>query len=201
MRIIAGRFRGVRLRAPAGRVTRPITDRVKESLFSILGHRLATPGAIPPVAVLDVFAGTGSLGLEALSRGAASCVFVERDPQALRRLRDNIRQLKLEAVTRIERENAWTMRVPRPVAAERYGLIFVDPPYRDAANAEALGGLLERLTGRLAADGLLVLRHSVHHRPAALDVPRLQAVDERTFGEMHLRIMQRHATRDAPPRA
>ncbi len=191
MRIIAGRFRGVRLKPPSGRTTRPITDRVKESLFSILAHRLGTPGGLPAVAVLDVFAGTGSLGLEALSRGASSCVFVERDRQALGRLRENIRQLGLEAVTRIERQNAWTMRVPRPIDADRYGLIFVDPPYRDAASGQAIGGLLERLAGRLAAGGLLVMRYSTHARPGPLDVPQLEPADQRSFGEMVLEILHK----------
>jgi 16S rRNA (guanine966-N2)-methyltransferase len=188
MRVIAGKFRGAVLGAPPGRVTRPITDQVKESLFNILGHRLGTLGSLPEFPVLDLFCGTGGLGIESLSRGAASCLFVEHDRLALRCLRDNLRKLRLlGAPARIAGENAWTMRI---LPAERggYGLIFVDPPYRAAGDLRRLSDLLERLGGGLAPGGLIVLRMStraarVHDLP-----PSLVCVDEREFGRMRVQL-------------
>ena len=112
MRVIAGRFRGRTLDAPPGQSTRPITDRAKETLFNVLGHRFALPGCLPGFVVLDVFAGTGSLGLEALSRGAAACTFVEQDRRALRYLRQNIARLGADGACTVLTDNAWTMRPP-----------------------------------------------------------------------------------------
>lgn len=193
MRVIAGRLRGLHLDAPRGDTTRPITDRVKETLFNILGHRFGLPGEIPDVAVLDLFAGSGGLGIEAVSRGARSCVLVERDANAFRTLRHNIEHGRLSDVCRAVRENAWAMRHPR----DAYGLIFVDPPYRDCENAVRVIELISRLAGSLTLDGVLVLRHG---RGASIDdVPPigLRAVDHRTYGEMHVRLFVREARADA----
>src|SRR5512139_1723714 len=163
MRVIAGLFRGRKLEAPPGEVTRPITDRVKETLFNILGHRLAIPGQLPGLDVLDLFAGPGSLGIEALSRGARSCVFVERDRQALRCLRQNVEQLEIDSVSTILADNAWTMRVPQRNAG--FGLIFVDPTYRDAQNTQRMLDLLDRLVPALAADGVIAFRCAAQSPP------------------------------------
>jgi 16S rRNA (guanine966-N2)-methyltransferase len=126
VRVIAGRYGGRRLRAPRGRTTRPSSDRVREALFSMLGE---LHGAV----VLDLFAGTGALGIEALSRGAARVVFVERDPAALDALKANLAALELtEPAVEVRRGEA---RVALRTARERretYDLIFVDPPYGDA---------------------------------------------------------------------
>ncbi|MCG3126437.1 MAG: hypothetical protein CHACPFDD_01272 [Phycisphaerae bacterium] len=187
MRIIAGRLRGLHLDAPPGDTTRPITDRVKETLFNILGHRLGLPGEIPDVAVLDLFAGSGGLGIEAVSRGARSCLLVERDASAFRTLRHNIEHARLSDVCRAVRENAWTMRHPR----DAYGLIFVDPPYRDCENAVRVLELISRLAASLTADGLLMLRHG---REAKLDESAavgLRGIDHRTYGDMHVRLFER----------
>src|ERR1051325_11217291 len=110
MRVIAGRLRGRPLAAPPG-AARPVTDRVKETIFNILGHRFAQPGELPAVAVLDLFAGTGGMGIEALSRGATSCLFVERDRCTLRILSENLDKLKLHDVARGWGENVWTLRI------------------------------------------------------------------------------------------
>jgi len=190
MRVIAGRFRGIALQTPPGRQTRPMTDRVKESLFNILGHRLGTPGGIPPIDVLDLFAGTGALGIEALSRGARSCRFVERDRRALAALRANLGKLRLMDVTRVATGNAWTMRIP-PAPHDGYGLAFVDPPYREVENPLRAVDLLERLAPRLSAEGVAVFRSS-----AAIELPvhplrGLRCVDERTFGTMRVVLLTR----------
>jgi 16S rRNA (guanine966-N2)-methyltransferase len=93
MRVVAGQFRGRRLQAPPGETTRPILDRAKVALFDWLGAQLSQPGDLPPIHVLDMFCGAGSLGIEALSRGVASCTFVEKDKEALQSLRMNLAQL------------------------------------------------------------------------------------------------------------
>jgi len=189
MRVIAGRFRGRSLVAPRGLTTRPITDRVKETLFNILGHRFGTLGHLPDFDVLDVFAGTGSLGIEALSRGARRCTFVERDYAALRCLRDNLRQLRVLKHCVVRVENAWAMRTPESLHG--FGLMFVDPPYRDAAVGLRLVDLLDRLTPALRPDGLLVLRLEAN---AAFPDERLQGlacVDRRRIGSMSLLFFER----------
>ncbi len=192
MRVIAGTFRGRSLEAPPGAGTRPITDRVKETLFNILGHRLAVPGQLPDVHVLDLFAGPGSLGIEALSRGARTCTFVERDREALRCLRQNIQHLDLQEVCTLLTDNAWTLR-PQQLAAG-FGLIFVDPPYRDAQDPRRVLDLLERLAPSLAPGGLIVFRCST--RAPALPpggLGALRPVDERTVGRMRLVFLARRA--------
>ncbi len=193
MRVIAGRFRGASLIAPAGHTTRPITDRVKEALFSMLGSRFGTLGELPAFDVLDLFAGSGALGLEALSRGARSCLFVERDRTALRTLRQNVAALKLGPAARIVPENAWTLRLPP--SADGYGLIFVDPPYREVEAESRVASLLERTAPRLAADGLLVFRHGVFTPFAPAGIPGLRVLLERRYGKMQLWLLCRP---DAP---
>ncbi len=190
MRVVAGTFRGRALVVPPGRTTRPLTDRVKETLFNILGHRFASPGRLPGVAVLDVFCGSGSLGIEALSRGAACCTFVERHRPALRCLRQNLQQLDLTDVATILTDNAWTVRPPR--AGAGCGLIFVDPPYREAEDPLRVADLLERLAPSLAADGVLVFRHERQSSPPRADELRsLRYVDERVIGRMRLLFLAR----------
>ncbi len=196
MRVIAGMFRGRRLDAPEGMMTRPITDRVKETLFNILGHRFTQPGGLPDFAVLDVFAGTGGLGIEALSRGARSCVFVERDRRALRSLHQNIRRLRIDEICTVLSENAWTMRPP--AAPEGFGLVFVDPPYRDSEDPLRVVDLLERLAPALSAEGLIVYRQEARSRdvhvartPPVQELRGLRCLDERRIGSMKLVFLGR----------
>jgi 16S rRNA (guanine966-N2)-methyltransferase len=121
LRIIAGEFKGRRLKAPAGRSVRPTGDRVKEAWFSILQQ------AIPDARVLDLFAGSGALGFEALSRGAAQVDFVENHKASLAIIRENVAALKAEARITIHRSDA--MRFAERLAAGAYDVAFADPPY------------------------------------------------------------------------
>jgi 16S rRNA (guanine966-N2)-methyltransferase len=188
MRVVAGRFRGRALDAPRGKNTRPMTDRVKETLFNILGHHWGTPGRLPELAVLDVFSGTGSLGIEALSRGAERCTFVERDRRALRALNDNLKRLKLATTCRVLTDNAWTMRPP--LRHGGFGLIFVDPPYRDATDPQRVADLLERLSRSLAPDGLLVFRQETSAEPPAEeDLFSLSIISERIYRRMRVLLL------------
>ena len=143
MRIVAGAWRGRRLAAPAGAATRPTADRVRQALFDMLWHApWAGRERLEGARVLDAFAGTGALGLEALSRGAAFATFLERDRTALAALRANIAACGAQASARVLEANA-----TRPPPGEACGLVFLDPPYGE--------GLLPRAAAALAAAGWL----------------------------------------------
>jgi 16S rRNA (guanine966-N2)-methyltransferase len=145
VRVIAGRYGGRRLKAPRGRTTRPTSDRVREALFSMLGD-------VGDARVLDVFAGTGALGIEALSRGAARAVFIERDAAALAALGRNLQELQLHApAAEVRRGEARAALGAAQARGETYDLIFIDPPYGDAQAWEReLPALLEPLLARAA---------------------------------------------------
>lgn len=175
-RIIAGAAGGRRLAVPPGRDTRPTSDRAREALFATAGALL---GPLDGLRVADLFAGSGAVGLEALSRGAAHALLVESHPRAVRTVRDNVAALGLPgaevAADRVE-------RVVRRPPAEPYDLIFLDPPY--ALADDAVTGLLERLRehGWTAPDGLVVVERA--GRGPALRWPAGYAAEkERRYGE------------------
>jgi 16S rRNA (guanine966-N2)-methyltransferase len=172
MRIIAGTHRGRRVAAPPGSETRPTSDRVRESLFSILGP-------IDDARVLDLFAGSGALGLESLSRGAASVTFVERAPKALSAIRANLEALGEEATVHSRDAVGFVRDASR--AGGPYDLVFLDPPYRDAAG---LGPALDLVP--LLADGGRAVSESDRREPLAL--PGLEVTDERRYGDTLIRI-------------
>lgn len=188
MRIIAGRFRGRRLIAAAGLTTRPMPDRVKQAIFDILGARWAMPGELPPVAVLDVFAGTGPLGLEALSRGASFCCFVEQDEEAVRPLRKHLAELRVEDAAAVVSADAFShLRPPRVPGG--YALVFVDPPYglsRDSSATGPVGMLLAQLgqEAGLSRDAVVLLRHEQRCSYDSIPYGRLRAFDRREYGRM-----------------
>jgi 16S rRNA (guanine966-N2)-methyltransferase len=168
MRIIAGRFGGRRLAAPPGRGTRPTADRVREALFSILGP-------LDGATALDLYAGSGALGIEALSRGAASAVFVERDPKALNVLRTNLEALGVDADVR--RGDVLAALRDARRRGETYSLVLCDPPYRQAAE---LGGPLSEALRPVLAPGARVVTESDRRHPLHLD---LSLTDERRYGD------------------
>lgn len=135
MRIIAGEWRGRRLAAPRGEATRPTADRTRETLFSMLASRL---GSFEELAVADLFAGSGALGLEALSRGAAQCLFVEQEEAALKAIRANIAALDARMRSEVR---AGSVMALGPAEAAR-DLVLLDPPYGTGAGAVALDRLL-----------------------------------------------------------
>jgi 16S rRNA (guanine966-N2)-methyltransferase len=175
-RVIAGTARSIRLQAP-GEGTRPLGDRVKQTLFAILEPDLR--GA----AFVDLFAGSGAAGIEALSRGAAHATFVERDARAVRTIRDNLRLTGLAdraTVTRAE-VLAW-LRDPARTQEPRVDLVLVDPPYDDA---DVLVATLEALGPRLAPTARVVAKHFWRETPPAR-VGLLASDRERRFGETAL---------------
>lgn len=162
MRIVSGTLRGRPLKAPEGRQTRPTTDRVREALFSSLFSQL---GTFDGVRVLDAFAGSGALGLEALSRGADAAVFYETDRSALRALEGNIAACGLTG-PRCGLHRCDVMKAPFPSGAGAFGLVFLDPPY--ATSAAAVMGLLQRLAdaGALAPGAVAVYEHDARDAQA-----------------------------------
>lgn len=134
MRIISGQWRGRNLEAPEGDATRPTADRTRETLFSMLTSRL---GSFEELTVADLFAGSGALGLEALSRGAASCMFVEQDPKAIRTLRRNIAALRAQPQCDVRATSVMALGP----AKHQPDLILMDPPYGTGAGAVALDRL------------------------------------------------------------
>ncbi len=182
MRIIAGEFRGRRLLDPADRATRPITDRVKQSIFDILAPRL------PEVHVYDVFAGTGSFGLESISRAAAGCVFFERHRPAVERLRRNIALLGVEDRTQIVAADIFSLGERQFASLPSAGVIFFDPPYPFIAERpQDVQQALVAFSQRLSEDGLIVFRHE---KGAEIDLP-LPVQDTRVWGSMQVEFLAR----------
>ena len=140
MRIVSGEFRGKTLIAPPGESTRPTSDRARQAIFNILEHAAWSKG-VREARVIDLFAGSGALGFEALSRGAAFCLFVETDEAARGAIRDNVEALHLFGCTRIHRRDATDLG-PRPASAgPAFDLVFLDPPYAKGLGEKAMGVL------------------------------------------------------------
>jgi len=184
MRIIAGKFRSRRLERPATSKTRPVPDRVRESIFSMLGHHYGCPGELPPLRVADVFAGSGSMGLEALSRGAKHCTFFERGRTALRTLRTNIETMGVSEDTLILSRDAWH-DVQINCGDEIFSLIFLDPPYSDSCDTDP-GGRVSKLLVELGkspiAGRLVVLHHERRVDYSRTQVETWRGIDHRVGG-------------------
>jgi 16S rRNA (guanine966-N2)-methyltransferase len=174
MRVVAGAYGGRRLAAPDGSATRPTSDRVREALFSVLGT------SVQGARVLDLFAGSGALGIEALSRGAASAVFVDRAPRAIGAVRANLAALGIDADVRRIEARAWLRTAS--ARSEAYDLVFLDPPYRRAAE---LGRELSEGLAAVLAPGARVVTESDRRDPLELDLP---VADERRYGDTVIRI-------------
>jgi 16S rRNA (guanine966-N2)-methyltransferase len=175
MRVIAGTARGVPLVAPRDRATRPIADRVKETLFAILGERVVDARA------LDLYAGSGAIGIEALSRGAAHATFVERGREALAAIRENLARTRLAATASVH--NGDVLRFLAAPAGEPYDLAFLDPPYAE----RAILAPLERLVPHLAPDATVVVKHFWRTQVPA--TTGLTEVRQRRFGETALTFL------------
>ncbi len=174
MRVVAGTYGGRRLVAPPGSETRPTSDRVREALFSVLG------ASVQDARVLDLFAGSGALGIEALSRGARSAVFVDSSRKAIQAVKANLVALGIEADVRPVAARA-ALRTASS-RAEAYDLVFLDPPYRHAAE---LGRELSEGLTAVLAPGARVVSESDRRAPLQLDLP---LADERRYGDTVIRI-------------
>lgn len=180
MRIIAGERRGAKLEAVPGMNTRPTADRVKEGLFNIIQMEIASD-----TRVLDVFAGTGALGLEALSRGAKEAVFIEQAPQALAVLKRNIAKCRYEDRARVLKGDALSLLAT--LQGKQFDLILLDPPYQKNLYALVLFSVLKY---HLLSDyGILVSEHS-KTVPFSWDDERLNLYKSRSYGETVLNFFQ-----------
>jgi 16S rRNA (guanine966-N2)-methyltransferase len=179
MRVIAGRLGGRRIRAPRGRATRPTAEAVREALFSMLGD-------VEDAEVLDLFAGSGALGIEALSRGARRAVFVERNAASFAALEANLRSLELGRGVALARrmESREGLRTARR-RGETYDLLFIDPPYRQAQ--EWAGVLRDSLPALLMQTARVVVE-SDRRAPLRLELPVAQ---ERRYGDTLITIHRR----------
>lgn len=174
MRVVAGELRGRRLHPPAGTATRPTADRVREAVFSMLGD------AVVGARVLDLYAGSGALGIEALSRGAATAEFVDSSRAAVAAVRRNLAELGLEAPVR--RRDALAQLADAAAAGRAYDLVFADPPYDSAGPA---GARLAELLPAVLHQGALIVTESNKRDPLLLPFRLLR---ERTYGDTRIAI-------------
>lgn len=176
MRIVGGQYKGREIAAPPGRDTRPTSDRARESLFNILAHAAWSPG-IEGRRVLDLFAGSGALGLEAMSRGAIFALFVETDSAARGAIRDNIEMLGLFGTTRIHRRDATDLGLKPAGLGDPFDLVFLDPPYGKGLGERAMAGLGEG--GWITPQAVIMLEVGADETPS---LPAFEILDERDYG-------------------
>lgn len=178
MRIIAGQWRGRRLQAPEGMATRPTADRVRQTLFSMLASRL---GSFDELRVADLYAGSGALGLEALSRGAAFACFVEQDPRAVAAIRTNV-----ETLGAADRAQVMARSSSQLPAAQPFDLIFADPPYAAGSGSTVVAELLR--AGWMAGGGWVAVET---RRGDAVDPQTLAVEVERDVGRARITLFRR----------
>ena len=180
MRIIAGTKRGMKLLSPKGDVSRPITDRVKESLFSMLYKYDIPKGRI----VADLFSGVGSMGLESLSRGAEFVTFVDKDPKIFTTLKKNVEKADFAERSKMIRADAFRIGAPVEFDGPKYDVVFVDPPFKLTTNCKDgshLSGMFTLLTKKGTAGGMVVVR--THKAVELLDrYDRFETIDHRQWG-------------------
>lgn len=185
MRIVSGRWKGRALTAPVGEATRPTSDRARQAVFNIIEHAPWSRG-LREARVLDLFAGTGALGLEALSRGAASCLFLDTDPGARAALMTNIEACGARGITRVWKRDAACLDPLPPSANGPFDLVFLDPPYGKGFDVAALAGLSK---GWLAPDGLIMLERG--RSEGALVSTGFEVLDTRDYGAAQVVFLRR----------
>lgn len=178
MRIVGGEFRGRALKAPRGDAIRPTTDRTRESLFNILSH--AFPDDLREARVLDLFAGTGAIGIEALSRGARSAIFVEKSVEGRALLQANLENFGLQGRSRIFRRDATALGPCQRM--QPFGLVFADPPYGKGLGERAFESAAAG--GWLASGALMLLEERADVEPAAIFSSNL--IESRVFGDTRI---------------
>ncbi|MDP3854724.1 16S rRNA (guanine(966)-N(2))-methyltransferase RsmD [Phenylobacterium sp.] len=185
MRIVSGEFRGKALVAPAGDATRPTSDRARQAVFNILEHAAWSPG-LRDARVIDLFAGSGALGFEALSRGAAFCLFVETDEAARGAIRENVDALSLFGRTRVHRRDATDLGVRPGGDGPAFDLAFLDPPYAKGLGEVALAKLAAG--GWLAPSALIVFERGSDE--ADFSVDGFEKLDARDYGAARVHFLR-----------
>jgi 16S rRNA (guanine966-N2)-methyltransferase len=175
MRVVGGRLRGRAIVAPKSKIIRPTADRLRESLFNILAHGFGDP--VSDARVLDLFAGTGALGIEALSRGAGFTLFVDDGAEARALLRENVAALGLGGASKIFRRDATRLGEAHPVAP--FSLVFLDPPYGQGLATAALGSA--RAGGWLTPEALIVVEEAT--KAAFVSPEGFREIDRRRYDD------------------
>lgn len=184
MRIVAGKYRGRILATPDNNEIRPTTDRVRESLFSILESSYSE--YLANARVIDLYAGTGALGLEAISRGAEFAVFVEQSPQGIKLIRKNIEMLGIGDQTKVTRSDA--TKLGNSGTMQPFNLVFADPPYNKGLADKSLACLIN--DGWLCKDALIVIEEAAESPAPQFENGRI--LDNRKFGDTKIWIAQAH---------
>ena len=184
MRIVAGRFKGRAIEAPEGKSTRPTTDRVRESLFNMLAHNVDMPD-IEGARVIDLFAGSGALGFEAISRGAGFCLFVEIAAGARGVIRTNIEAFGLFGITRIHRRSATDLGTKPNGLGEPFDLIFVDPPYGKELVMPALRQL--EMGDWITPGAVAIIETPLEEEPVR---DKWKLLDQRSYGETRITVLK-----------
>lgn len=184
MRIVSGEFRGKTLVAPAGQGTRPTSDRARQAIFNILEHAPWSKG-VRDARVIDLFAGSGALGFEALSRGATFCLFVETDEAARGAIRENVDAMGLFGRTRVHRRDATNLGQRPGADGPAFDLAFLDPPYGKGLGEAALAKLAEG--GWLAPEATVVFERGVSEPP--FSVAGFEELDARDYGAARVHFL------------
>lgn len=185
MRIVSGEFRGKALVAPQGQATRPTSDRARQAIFNILEHAPWSAG-VRDLRVMDLFAGSGALGFEALSRGAAFCLFVETDESARGAIRQNIDAMHLFGRTRVHRRDATVLGVRPGADGPAFDVAFLDPPYAKGLGETALVRLAEG--GWLADGATVVFERGVDEEPFSIE--GYVELAQRTYGAAQVHFLR-----------
>ena len=185
MRIVSGEFRGRALHAPTGEATRPTSDRARQAIFNILEHAPWSPG-MRDLRVMDLFAGTGALGFEALSRGAAFCLFVETDEAARGAIRETVDSFGLFGRTRVHRRDATDLGVRPGGDGPAFHLAFLDPPYAKGLGEAALAKLA---AGGWLVPGAIVVFERGASEPA-FSAEGFEALDVRDYGAAKVHFLR-----------
>jgi 16S rRNA (guanine966-N2)-methyltransferase len=183
VRIVGGEFRGRTLATPHSRSIRPTTDRTREAVFNVIAH--VFPDRMEGARVLDLFSGTGALGLEALSRGAGFCLFIEETAEGRALIRENVEALGLQGRTKLFRRDA--TRLGTAGTMQPFSLLFADPPYGKGLGERALTAAIEG--NWLTEDALCVVEEAADFRFAA--GAGFDLIDERRYGDTAIRFLQR----------
>jgi len=186
MRVVGGRLRGRTIASPASREIRPTADRLRESLFNILMHAYGDP--LSDARVVDLFAGTGALGIEAISRGAAFALFIDNGAEARALLRQNVESLSLGGVTKVYRRDAAALGPVHP--HQPFSLAFLDPPYGKGLAEQGLASL--RDGGWLTPQALVVVEEAVAAKLTA--PPGFDELERRAYDDTEFVILRRAAT-------
>lgn len=188
MRVTAGTLGGRNLIAPDDARVRPTSDKVRQAMFNILSHNdFGTGFSFDDARVADMFAGTGALGIEALSRGAAFCLFVDDDPDSRGLIRQNVEAFHLNGVTKIWRRDATDLGPINTGSGGPFDLVFLDPPYRKDLVSRCLASLLN---GEWLAPGAVIVAETAEEEPIP-DTPGFRQLDERVYGTTRVLFLTR----------